>query len=458
MPRTVAGNVVTQTRTWNYDPATQRLTSVTQPETGTVSFTYNSDGTLATKTDANSGRTQYTYDSYAELTQIARGGWNASTSTFTEDLSERVTYTYGGMNPTGQGRGQSNYSSNTAGRVSQITYSGPHNLSYSEWYSYTAPGGVTAKRLTLTSGYTNHLDAYYSYDSEGRMTSVQYPQQPGGSALATYTYGFDAMGRLNTMTDQSNNSLVSGVTYNAANKLLTLSGTVVAESRSYNVNQQLTELYSGAYHFKYNYSPTQNNGRIQSMTDVASGETVTYAYDTLNRLITASGAGDAQGNWSQIFGYDGFSNLLSKTGVNAPNVTSWVVDPTTNRITNNGALYSANGNLGQYAGSFYSYDIANRAGNSDATRRERFPEVRLRFLESPHLRRHDPGWQQLHQRTDLLLWRGWQEAGRLVVDVAELGSGADQYGDQSVVRRTVTETARSPAIQRQILPVWRRSV
>ena len=79
------------------------------------------------------------------------------------------------------------------------------------------------------------------------------------------------------------------------------------------------------------------------MTDVASGETVVYAYDTLNRLITASGIGDAQGNWSQNFGYDGFGNLLSKTGVNAPNVTSRVVDPTTNRITNNGALYYATG-------------------------------------------------------------------------------------------------------------------
>ena len=214
--------------------------------------------------------------------------------------------------PRGRDKDGRNYSSNTAGRVSQITYSGPHNLSYSEWYSYTAPGGVTAKRLTLTSGYTNHLDAYYSYDSEGRMTSVQYPQQPGGSALATYTYGFDAMGRLNTMTDQSNNSLVSGVTYNAANKLLTLSGTVVAESRTYNVNLQLTELYSGSYHFKYNYSATQNSGRIQSMTDVASGETVTYAYDTPNRLVAASGTGDPQGSWSQTFGYNSFGNLSSK--------------------------------------------------------------------------------------------------------------------------------------------------
>ena len=73
------------------------------------------------------------------------------------------------------------------------------------------------------------------------------------------------------------------------------------------------------------------------MTDVASGETVTYAYQTLNRLITASGAGNAQGSWSQTFGYDGFGNLLSKTGVNAPDVTSWTVIPATNQISNNGA-------------------------------------------------------------------------------------------------------------------------
>ena len=66
-----------------------------------MSFTYNADETLATKTDAKSNQTQYTYDSYRELTQVARGSWNAGTSTFTEDVSQRVTYTYGGTNPLG---------------------------------------------------------------------------------------------------------------------------------------------------------------------------------------------------------------------------------------------------------------------------------------------------------------------------------------------------------------------
>jgi hypothetical protein len=31
------------------------------------------------------------------------------------------------------------------------------------------------------------------------------------------------------------------------------------------------------------------NRRIQSATDVASGETITYQYDSLNRLIQAGG-------------------------------------------------------------------------------------------------------------------------------------------------------------------------
>jgi YD repeat-containing protein len=41
----------TQTRTFVYDPTTRRLTSATHPESGTVSYTYNSDGTVATRID-----------------------------------------------------------------------------------------------------------------------------------------------------------------------------------------------------------------------------------------------------------------------------------------------------------------------------------------------------------------------------------------------------------------------
>src|ERR1035441_1843987 len=79
MPRNTANNMKTQTRTFVYDPTTQRLTSATNPENGTVSYTYNADGTLATKKDAN-GNSDYTYDTYGRLTAIPDRG-----QTFTYD-------------------------------------------------------------------------------------------------------------------------------------------------------------------------------------------------------------------------------------------------------------------------------------------------------------------------------------------------------------------------------------
>jgi len=60
----------TQTRDFVYDSTTQRLSSATNPENGTVSYTYNADGTLASKTDGKNQTETYTYDPYGRLTGI----------------------------------------------------------------------------------------------------------------------------------------------------------------------------------------------------------------------------------------------------------------------------------------------------------------------------------------------------------------------------------------------------
>jgi YD repeat-containing protein len=38
----------------------------------------------------------------------------------------------------------------------------------------------------------------------------------------------------------------------------------------------------------YDFSSTQNNGRIVSSVDAVTGENVSYTYDSLNRLIAAA--------------------------------------------------------------------------------------------------------------------------------------------------------------------------
>jgi YD repeat-containing protein len=62
---------VTQTRSWTYSPA-GFLFSSTLPETGTTTYTYNSQSLLASKTDAKLLRIEYSHDAYNRLTEIRR--------------------------------------------------------------------------------------------------------------------------------------------------------------------------------------------------------------------------------------------------------------------------------------------------------------------------------------------------------------------------------------------------
>ncbi len=96
-------------------------------------------------------------------------------------------------------------------------------------------------------------------------------------------------------------------------------------------------------------APT-NNGKIASKYNAVSGETVTYQYDSLNRLASAS----AGSTWGEAYTYDGFGNLTTKTVTAGSGPTlSVVVDPNTNHIESQG--YDANGNTTDYL-----YDPENR--------------------------------------------------------------------------------------------------
>jgi len=136
------------------------------------------------------------------------------------------------------------------------------------------------------------------YDNEGKITSITYPDTVNPSLVPegknpyiagpTYNYSYDSMYRLSGMTDSSNNTIVSNVSYNAANRLLTMNYPGASEVRGYNVLNQLTTLSAGSENLTYNYPTGTNNGKVSSMYNAVSGETVTYAYDSLNRIRPAN--------------------------------------------------------------------------------------------------------------------------------------------------------------------------
>jgi len=375
MPRGTA----TQTRTFNYNTGTTVtgfLQSATNPENGTVTYTYGGN-LLASKTDAKNQKLTYQYDGYNRLTSVT---W--SNAPGGSQVLRTYYYDTNPLDTTG-------FSQNIAGRLAAVQYPAQGTIQMNDMYSYTAAGTTGAglpakKRLQVIQPveYTNinhqnvnqnvtmNLDAAYTYNGEGQTTAVTYPST--GTSLApvagaSYTYSYDSMYRLSGMK-QSSTTLVSNVSYNAANQLLTMNYGV-SETRTYNVLNQLTNITAGSYeNSTYNY-PTNgtNNGKVSSMYNAVSGETITYTYDSLNRLLTANGSG-----WGEEYGFDGFGNLLSKTVTTGSGPSLAVSVNNSNQITGvSGLSYDANGNenVGSYdaenrmtaAGTMqYGYDAQNR--------------------------------------------------------------------------------------------------
>jgi RHS repeat-associated protein len=113
------------------------------------------------------------------------------------------------------------------------------------------------------------------------------------------------------------------------------------ETRGYNSLMQLTSIASSKISMTYNYSATQNNGRIVSSADAVTGENVSYTYDSLNRLIAAASTGV---QWSESYSYDGFGNMTGKTSTKGTPANPQV-DSTTNRARIiNDYGFDANGN------------------------------------------------------------------------------------------------------------------
>ena len=275
------------------------------------------------------------------------------------------------------------FTQNGAGRRTATAYymrrsgygAGALNGQIIEMYSYSTGGLLTKKRILAvlqnpvdTTDVSNYTDVEYTYDSEGRRTQMVYPKgryRDTGSqgapwmqdASRTLNYTYDSMGRAHTMAEPSPGpSWVSGVTYNAASQPTNFSG--LGETRTYNILGQLTQITAGSsFSERYDYSSSQNNGRITGKKNLLSGEEVQYAYDSLQRLQSAITVTDPLvTQWGQNFTYDGWGNLLGASVAKGSAPTfSVTVNGLTNRI--NGSSYDANGNQA-VTGS--SYDVENR--------------------------------------------------------------------------------------------------
>ncbi len=331
---------VTQVRTFVYDAATQRLASATHPETGTVTYAYNADGTLQSKTDAKGQRIEYSYDSQQRVTRVRRFNGTVENTCEQQEFVYDQNDLYPEFTENGQGR-----------LVRRVWCAGSHLAGcgpmFEENYSYTPGGRVRKKKLTAgwpywATGATFDRTAEYEWDDQGRLV-----EEDGRQMV------YDAAGRLAEM--RIGVQTVATAAWGAAGQLMQMRWRIpgegwawVREDRTYNERLQMTRQTVGieggavGMNMEYRFPAAGNNGRIALQRDkLPGGEEVEYQYDELNRLISAVTRGP---EWGLTFTYDGFGNRLSQTVVKGSGPTSSMLyNPANNRVV--GWSYDANGNV-----------------------------------------------------------------------------------------------------------------
>ena len=340
-----------QLRQWTYD-AQSRLVSEQTPEAGLTCYgtisnsvcsgSYDANGNLTQKTDANGVVTSYTYDALnRELTETAGNIYNkfaydsnpflpGYTSSNAVGLPAASTNTYG-VNQA--------YSYDIMGRlITHIGCSADLQNCVSPLFGAGANYDVGGRIHNLA--YPDGRLLTYQYDTANRTTAVSYTGW-NGQTVSVPAYFSSAQ---YTPTGQLSSAIYgNGVTLSAS-----YNNRLVPSSMSYQkgTGGQTNTLWARTYTWDLNAL------NLTQTMDPLSSTTRRFSYDKLNRLTGVSGvAAGAAGSFTQTYAYDPWGNL-SQSGVVNFNPSGF----TNNRV--NGLQYDAAGQVQtDPSGATFSYDV-----------------------------------------------------------------------------------------------------
>lgn len=360
-----------QQRTFTYDAAGRLLVSSGATENGTLTYTYDLNGNLKTRTDNAQRIITIQYDALNRVTSKAYvDGPSGQYGT-----TPGVTYCYDAP-PVGQGQCGSTLQAGFIGRLTEV-YSSSANVVYSLFDNL---GRI--KQSSQTTNSVTYTFPSYSYNLRGALAAVTYPS---GRAV---TYGFDVAGRVNLVSGISpgtaSTNYAGGITYwgQGTPKSMQLADAGLNESFVYDARLRPTSISvtTGAsaplLSLGYTYLPN-GNPYTQTISNVglATPVTQTYTYDGANRVLSAVEQGGSQ-EWNQYYGYDRrgnrslltSSNFIPYTGITPQasppvHLGQTVSGPFTTNNHWTGALYDGAGNqagtLGT-VGDTATYDTENR--------------------------------------------------------------------------------------------------
>jgi YD repeat-containing protein len=280
-------------------------------------LSYDANGNVASRTDFNGNLTTYTYDLTRNLETrrteglTASGGSTPATRTIitvwhpTLRLPVQVT----------NGNQQTSYAYNSQGEVTQKTATDLATHATRTWtttYAYSSVPGVLVQKVE-DGPRTDVLDVtttdYYPADASCAGGSLgcrgQLRQLTDALGHVTQYTAYDAHGKLLSLTDP--NGLVTTLTYDARQRLLSLDSGGETTRYSYDPAGQLTRITrpDGSY-LAYRYDAAHRLTQIQDNL----GNTLTYTLDALGNRVKEE-ANDPSGQLarSQSRVYDALSRL-----------------------------------------------------------------------------------------------------------------------------------------------------
>jgi RHS repeat-associated protein len=340
----------------------------------TTTYTYDNNGNLLTKTDANTNKTTLSYDALNRAT--------SKTYTFISGYSTpNVTYCYDG-NPQGAcANAPSGSNDNLVGHATLVsaTLSGVP-ISSTSYGQYDTLGNV----LQSTQITGREYPFTYTYNLANAMLGMTLPSG------RTLTWTYDSANRIasagGTPPGGTGKTYASSMIYASQGPIKQFNlGNGLVEVRSYDTyRQQLTGVSLGpngsTLNLGFDYctgtppqtSCTNNNGNLQSQTISPLGVTQNYTYDSYNRLSTSGEKAGTTTTWSENFNYDSFGNrwvLPNPVGITLSpwTVTTNYYNSATNRLTYNNFGYDNGGNQTTISPYTVSYDVENRQSGFTST-------------------------------------------------------------------------------------------
>lgn len=347
----------TQTRTYAYDDL-GRMTSETNPETGTITYTYDTDSTCGTskgdlvkKVDAVGDTICFAYDALHRMTSTTYSGTYASVTPNRYFVYDSATVNNVAM-------------VNVKTRMAEAyTCFSPCSTKLTdEAFSYTARGEPSdIYESTPNSGGYYHVNQTYWANGATNVLS-------GLSGLPTITYNVDGEGRAYSASASSGQNPLSSTAYSVASLPTVVSlGSSDSDSFGYDPNTNRMIQYgfnvnsqSVAGNLTWNALGTLGSLAVTDPFNSSNAQTCSYTHDDLTRIASAN----CGSIWSQTFSYDAFGNI-SKSGALSFQPT---YSTSTNRMTQIGSStpsYDSNGNVTNDFLHAYAWDANGRPVTAD---------------------------------------------------------------------------------------------